>query len=279
MKDVMELEIKDLQKVFTGSQNGALPALKGIDLSVSSGEFVSIVGPSGCGKSTLLEIIAGLQDRTSGEMSIDGIPIEKSTSNRAIVFQHYGLFPWLTVQKNVEYGLKIRGIAKRRRHEVGRKYIDMVRLNAFEKYYPYELSGGMQQRVALARALANDPDMLLLDEPFAALDAQTKESCQQELLTLWSNMSITVVFVTHDVSEAIFLADRVVVMSSAPGTVREIMRVDLPRPRDFSIRMGARFREMEHHLRQSISENQRHLCIARGDAQAVPMGKAQCQEF
>lgn len=279
MKDVMELEIKDLQKVFTGSEKGTLPALKGVDLSVSSGEFVSIVGPSGCGKSTLLEIIAGLQDRTGGEMSIDGVPIEKSTSNRAIVFQHYGLFPWLTVQKNVEYGLKIRGIDKRRRNQVGRKYIDRVRLNGFEKYYPHELSGGMQQRVALARALANDPDMLLLDEPFAALDAQTKESCQQELLTLWSDMSITVVFVTHDVSEAIFLSDRVVVMSSAPGTVRKIVSVDLPRPRDFSIRLEARFREMERHLRQLILENQQRLCIAGGVAQAVPMGKAQCQEL
>ena len=181
----MKLEIKGLKKVFTNNKRGNLLVLDDIELKVASGEFVSIIGPSGCGKTTLIEIVAGLQQRTSGEIVIDQIPIEKSPQNRAIVFQQYALFPWLTVRKNIEYGLKVRRINKKERGDISRKYIDMIGLNGFEKYYPHELSGGMQQRVALARALANDPDILLLDEPFAALDAQTREDCQRELLSLW----------------------------------------------------------------------------------------------
>lgn len=253
----MRLQIKELTKAFSGNGKESLLALDKVDLQVLSGEFLSIAGPSGCGKSTLLEIIAGLQEKTGGEIYIDGVPFEKTSSNCAIVFQHYGLFPWLTVQKNVEYGLKIRGIAKRERGRISRTFIERVRLSGFEKYYPHELSGGMQQRVALARALAYEPDILLLDEPFAALDTQTRENCQKELLALWQDTGVTIVFVTHDVGEALFLSDRVAVMSRTPGTVREILDIDLPRPRDLDVRGEPSFWEMERHVRKLISDNDR----------------------
>lgn len=253
----MKLQIEGLTKAFSGNGKEGLLALDKVDLQVLSGEFLSIAGPSGCGKSTLLEIIAGLQEKTDGEIYIEGVPLEKTSSNCAIVFQHYGLFPWLTVQKNVEYGLKIRGIGKQERGKISCRLIERVRLTGFEKYYPHELSGGMQQRVALARALAYEPDILLLDEPFAALDTQTRENCQKELLALWQDTGVTIVFVTHDVGEAIFLSDRVVVMSGTPGTVREILDIDLPRPRDLEVRGEPAFWAMESHVRKLISNNDR----------------------
>ncbi len=252
----MKLVIKNLCKSYASDARGTLVALEGVNLEVKQGEFVSILGPSGCGKSTLLEIVAGLQKMTSGMITISGQSIESISNRPAIVFQHYGLFPWLSVQKNIEYGLKIRGIKKKIRNETSLRYITMLNLEGFEKFYPHELSGGMQQRVALARALVNNPDMLLLDEPFAALDAQTREICQRELLNLWRRMGITIIFVTHDVGEAIFLSDRVVVMSKDPGRVREIIPVTMQRPRDFSVRLAEGFREMEMQVRLMISENQ-----------------------
>jgi ABC-type nitrate/sulfonate/bicarbonate transport system ATPase subunit len=241
----MRLDIQGLTKEFPNSKRGALLALDNVTMTVGQGEFVSIVGSSGCGKTTLLEIIAGLQEKSGGEVSINGVPIEKTTCNRAIVFQSYALFPWLTVSANIEYGLRIRGIGKLERRRISRGYIEIVGLTGFEKYYPHELSGGMQQRVALARALANSPDILLLDEPFAALDAQTRENCQQELLDLWKKTGVTVVFVTHDIGEALYLSDRVFVMSSHPGRVRGALDVDLERPRMRSMRFGAEFRLKE----------------------------------
>ena len=252
----MKLEIRDLRKEFSNSKRGSLVALERVDLNVAPKEFISIVGSSGCGKTTLLEIIAGLQEKTGGHILIDGLPIEKSFSNRAIVFQHYALFPWLTVQKNIEYGLKLRKVSRQERQRIRRHYIDMVKLNGFEKYYPHELSGGMQQRVALARALANNPDILLLDEPFAALDAQTRENCQQELLNLWQQTGITVIFVTHDIGEAIFLSDRVFVMSSNPGTVFACVDVGLERPRHRSVRLDADFRRKEAQIRALLDRGQ-----------------------
>lgn len=251
----MGLEVRGLRKIFTNGVRKDLLVLDGVDFRVESGEFVSIVGPSGCGKSTLLEIVAGLQQRSGGEILIDGLPLERSPSNRAIVFQHYGLFPWLTVRKNIEYGLKVRGIGRKERAEVSRKYIEMLGLSRFDRYYPHELSGGMQQRVALARALANSPDILLLDEPFAALDAQTREVCQRELLNLWARTGVTILFVTHDVGEAIFLSDRVLVMSKSPGALNALIEVDLERPRSTMIRLGTRFRELEFQVRVGISDN------------------------
>lgn len=250
----MKLAIRGLRKAFTNSRRGSFLVLDEVELEVASGEFVSIVGPSGCGKTTLIEIIAGLQQKTSGEILIDDVPIEKSLSNRAIVFQQYALFPWLTVQKNIEYGPRIRRVSKKERNNISRKYIHMIGLDGFEKYYPHELSGGMQQRVALARALANDPDILLLDEPFAALDAQTREDCQHELLRLWRQMRSTIVFVTHDISEAIYLSDRVFVMSSNPGTINTCIHIELQRPRKNSARVDEAFRIKEANIRKLLDK-------------------------
>ncbi len=250
----MKLVIENLCKSYASDARGTFVALDGVNLEVKQGEFVSILGPSGCGKSTLLEIVAGLQKKNSGKITTNGQPIETVSNKPAIVFQHYGLFPWLTVQKNIEYGLKLRGIKRKTRNEKALHHITMLNLDGFEKFYPHELSGGMQQRVALARALVNSPDILLLDEPFAALDAQTREICQRELLNLWGRMGITIIFVTHDVGEAIFLSDRVVVMSKDPGRVREIFPVTMQRPRDFSVRLAEEFREMEMQVRLMISD-------------------------
>jgi len=251
----VKLCINNLRKEYAGGARDTFVALDKLNLQVAEGEFVSVLGPSGCGKSTLLEIIAGLQKRSSGEMSIDNLPIEKSRTKPAIVFQHYGLFPWLTVQKNIEYGLKIRGIDRKTRNKIACQHIEMVNLNGFAKFYPHELSGGMQQRVALARALANNPDILLLDEPFAALDAQTREMCQRELLNLWKQTGVTIIFVTHDVGEAIFLSDRVIVMSKNPGAIKESILINIARPRDFRVRLEEEFRKTELHVRLLISEN------------------------
>jgi NitT/TauT family transport system ATP-binding protein len=253
----MNLTITGLNKTFA-DKNGRPPMriLENLELSVTSGEFVSIVGPSGCGKTTLIEIVAGLQSKSGGHILIDDVPLEESRANRAIVFQQYGLFPWLTVRKNIEYGLKIRKVPRRERQAVSGNFIEMVNLAGYENHYPHELSGGMQQRVALARALANSPDILLLDEPFAALDAQTKETCQQELLDLWRKTRITVVFITHDISEALFLSDRVMVMSSHPGTIRESIDVGFRRPRDRSVRLDETFRQKEFQIRRLLENGQ-----------------------
>jgi NitT/TauT family transport system ATP-binding protein len=253
----MNLTITGLHKTFADKNGrGPLRILEDLDLRVVSGEFVSIVGPSGCGKTTLIEIVAGLQSKSGGRILIDDVPLEESRANRAIVFQQYGLFPWLTVRKNIEYGLKIRKVPRSERHAVSSNFIEMVNLTGYENHYPHELSGGMQQRVALARALANSPDILLLDEPFAALDAQTKETCQQELLDLWRKTRLTVVFITHDISEALFLSDRVMVMSSNPGAIRKTIDVGFRRPRDRSVRMDEDFRQKEFQIRRLLDNGQ-----------------------
>lgn len=263
----MKLIIRNLRKEYTTGARNNFVALDNLNLDVEEGEFISVLGPSGCGKSTLLEMIAGLQHHSSGEIFIDGLTIEKAGTKPAIVFQHYGLFPWLTVQKNIEYGLKIRGIDRKTRNQISLEHIEMMNLNGFAKFYPHELSGGMQQRVALARALANSPDILLLDEPFAALDAQTREICQRELLNLWQQTGVTIIFVTHDVGEAIFLSDRVVVMSKEPGTVKELIPIEIPRPRDFSVRIEEGFRRTELLVRLLISENGNMAATAGKEAQ------------
>jgi NitT/TauT family transport system ATP-binding protein len=249
-----KLSLCNLRKEYINGAGHNLVVLDKLNLSVQEGEFISILGPSGCGKSTLLEIIAGLQSVSDGEITINGIALDKTHSKPAIVFQHYGLFPWLTVQRNIEYGLKIRGVDRRTRVSAVKKHIAMVNLDGFEKFYPHELSGGMQQRVALARALATNPDILLLDEPFAALDAQTREMCQRELLHLWQQTGVTIIFVTHDVGEAIYLSDRVIVMSKEPGNIRESILINLDRPRDLKVRMEEEFRMVEFLIRRLIAE-------------------------
>ncbi|SAL54909.1 ABC transporter ATP-binding protein [Caballeronia humi] len=227
--------------------------LKGFDLAVREGEFLSLLGPSGCGKSTFLNILAGLVPHTSGDIRIDGQPVVAVRDKLGVVFQGYALFPWRTVRKNVETGLEIRGVSRAQRRAEAERYLQLVGLIDFADHYPHQLSGGMRQRVAIARALAYGPEVLLMDEPFGALDAQTRESLQQELLGIWEQSAKTVVFVTHSIDEAIFLSDRVAVMGRGPGRVKEIIDVDLPRPRGPAIRHSAAFIALSQRAWNSLS--------------------------
>jgi NitT/TauT family transport system ATP-binding protein len=231
------------------------PVLDGIDLAAATGEFVSLVGPSGCGKTTLLHILDGLVAPTRGQVLVDGAPVSGPGRDRAIVFQDAALLPWRTVLRNIGYGLECLKADRREAAAAARAWLDLVGLRGFELHYPHELSGGMQQRVNLARALAVDPQILLMDEPFAALDAQTREAMQGELLAVWEQARKTVVFVTHQISEAIYLADRVVVMSARPARVREVIAVDLPRPRDDAARRSSWFRDCEAHVRALLKQD------------------------
>ncbi|HEY6837806.1 MAG TPA: ABC transporter ATP-binding protein, partial [Geobacteraceae bacterium] len=236
-------------------------ALEGIDLHVRQGEFLALVGPTGCGKSTLLDILAGLTRPTGGAAFIDGRKITGPALDRGIVLQGYALFPWRTVRENVEFGLEIKKLPKDERRATSSRFVALVGLEGFEDHYPHELSGGMKQRVALARALACDPDVLLMDEPFAAVDALTREGLQDELLRIWNETKKTIIFVTHSIEEAVFLADRVVVFTGTPGTVREVVKIDLPRPRSNSdLRSSAEFGWIRHkiwNLLQDRSEGER----------------------
>jgi len=230
-----KIAIRDVTRVFPvrreKGKSEDFVALKAVNFEVREREFLSVVGPSGCGKSTLLDILAGLNHATSGEVLIDGKPVTGPALDRGIVLQGYALFPWRTVRQNVEFGLEVKKLPKLKRHEIADRFIELVGLQEFRNHLPHELSGGMRQRVALARALAYDPDILLMDEPFAAVDAQTRETLQEELLRIWETTKKTVIFVTHSIEEAVFLSDRIVVLSSNPGMVRDIITIDLPRPR------------------------------------------------
>lgn len=227
------LEIKDLSKTFR-SDTGEVQALDQINLTVENGEFISIVGSSGCGKSTLLRIISGLEVQTSGLIMTNGNPIESPGSDRGMAFQESRLFPWLTVEKNLLFGMsyeKKKELSKKRQMEMVYYYLELVGLKEFAKAFPNQLSGGMQQRTSIARALIENPDMLLLDEPFGALDALTRVNMQEEIQRIWQKERKTMILVTHDIEEAIYLGDRVVIMSSRPGRIQEIVEVRLPRPR------------------------------------------------
>jgi NitT/TauT family transport system ATP-binding protein len=226
----VKLEIRGVNKTFQ-SKNGALTALDAIDLDVQAGEFVCLLGPSGCGKSTLLNIVAGLDAPTRGEVRMDGQVVTQTGTDRVMIFQSAALFPWLSVFDNVKFGLNMVGVPKPERQIVARKYLQMVHLADFERAYVHELSGGMQQRVAIARALAINPDVLLMDEPFGALDAQTRDLLHDELQTIWTETRKTILFVTHNVREAVVLGDRVVVLSARPGRIKKIFSINLPRPR------------------------------------------------
>lgn len=225
------LKIENVNKTFT-SNTRVTNTLENITLNVNHGEFISIVGPSGCGKSTLLNIIAGLEKATGGRVVKDGSVIADAGPDRVVMFQEAALFPWLRVIENVEYGMKIAGMPKAERRTKALQYLKMVHLTQFAASYPHELSGGMRQRVALARALAMDSNILLMDEPFAALDAQTKNILHSELQQIWLTTKKTIIFVTHNVEEAVLLADRVIVMSANPGTIKKEFIVKIPRPRN-----------------------------------------------
>jgi NitT/TauT family transport system ATP-binding protein len=208
-----------------GGPSGRFTALEDITLDVRPGEFLALVGPSGCGKSTLLDLLGGLTAPTSGRILLDGRPIEGPARDRGIVFQQYALFPWRTAAQNVEFGLDIAGLKAKQRREIARHYLDLVGLTAFADRYPHELSGGMKQRVAIARSLAYDPEVLLMDEPFAALDAQTRETLQGELLRIWRATGKTIIFITHGIDEAVVLGQRVAVMTSRPGRIKHVVEI------------------------------------------------------
>ncbi|SEJ07701.1 NitT/TauT family transport system ATP-binding protein [Azotobacter beijerinckii] len=245
---------RDLRMEFTAQNESGraerVVALEHFDLEVRAGEFLSVLGPSGCGKSTFLSILAGLAEKSGGSIRIDGRPLEGINANQGVVFQGYALFPWRTVLENIEVGLEIRGVGKTERRERAREYLELVGLGGFGARYPHEISGGMKQRVAIARALVYEPEVLLMDEPFAALDAQTREILQAELLRIWDARKKTIVFITHSLDEAIFLSDRIAVMTHRPGRVKEILEVPLPRPRPAELRNSEEF----VHLRQRAWE-------------------------
>ncbi|NEP15366.1 MAG: ABC transporter ATP-binding protein [Leptolyngbya sp. SIO4C1] len=249
----MHLEVSQLSKEFT-TATGPLLALNDINLHVETGEFVCAVGASGSGKSTLLRLIAGLDFPTEGQISVDGQPVTGPGADRGMVFQSYTLYPWMSVQHNVEFGLKLQGVGRQARREQASYFLDMVGLANFAQALPKQLSGGMQQRVAIARALANQPKILLLDEPFGALDVQTKETLQQFLLELWQRTGTSILMITHDVGEAVFLAQRVYVMTARPGSIQREIRVDLPRDRDYAIKRQPKFHRYQDEIMDLLRE-------------------------
>jgi NitT/TauT family transport system ATP-binding protein len=246
------VQIKSVGKIFrTGERE--IVALDGIDLTIAPGEFVCLLGPSGCGKSTLLNAIAGFAPPTSGSVSANGHPVTGPGPDRAMVFQEYALFPWMTVEANVAFGLQLKGTSPDAIRERVHSLLQQFGLAEFRDRFPKDLSGGMRQRVAIARVLAIDPPMLLMDEPFGALDALTRRNLQDELLRIWSELKKTVVFVTHGIEEAIYLADRVVVMTYRPGRVKQDIRISLPRPRDTA---SLEFNEVKRAVSQLVMEEQ-----------------------
>jgi NitT/TauT family transport system ATP-binding protein len=254
--DVPKVGLSDICLSYKTEKGERLLALDRINLQVKAGEFLCIVGPSGCGKSTLLHLIAGLHQQTSGQVLIDGKPIQGPGTDRILIFQELGLFPWLTVGQNVEFGMKMKGVSKAEREEKIRQYLRLVHLSQFKDSYTHQLSGGMRQRVALARALATEPDVLLMDEPFAALDAQTRDLLHDELERIWAETGRTIIFVTHNVREAIRLGDRVTLLTFRPGRVKREFPVNLPRPRHLEdVAVARAAREVLDELREEINRS------------------------
>ena len=257
------VNIQDLTKVY-GTDGDELVAVDEMDLHIEAEEFVTVLGPSGCGKSTVMECVAGYLDPTEGEVLVNGEPVDGPDPSRGVVFQENRLFPWKTISENVRFGPQMRDSVNEGRIET---LFDQMGLEGFEESYPHELSGGMQQRAELARLLANDPDIMLMDEPFSGLDAMTKELMQEKLLDVWEDDDRTVVFITHDVEEAILLADRVVVMTARPGRVKDVIDVDLDRPRDTNVVTSDRFNELQRRASESIhDEAERAMEQAEGRA-------------
>jgi ABC-type nitrate/sulfonate/bicarbonate transport system ATPase subunit len=250
---VSKLQIDNVSRVFPGMRGGEpTRALEPTSISVADNDFITILGPSGCGKSTLLRIVAGLDQPTTGQVLLDGQPVREPGPDRGMVFQSYTLFPWLTVRENICFGLREKGVAEKEQADIAARFIDQVGLKGFENHYPKQLSGGMQQRTALARALANDPKILLLDEPFGALDNQTRALMQELLLGIWEKARKTVLFVTHDIDEAIFMANRVLVMTARPGRVKCDIGIDLPHPRHYTVKTTPEFASLKARLTEEI---------------------------
>ena len=248
------IQAQNLSLAFRPKNREAVTALTDLNLAVTKGEFVSIVGPSGCGKSTFLNIVLGLIKHDSGTLQFNGTPITGPSQERAMVFQEFGLLPWRTVEGNVELGLELKGTPAAERTRRAAELIKLVGLNGFESHYPHELSGDMKQRVGLARALATEPQVLLMDEPFAALDAQTRDLMQTELLQIWERTKKTVLFVTHSIEEAAYLSDRVIVMTARPGRTKDVLQIDLPRPRDYEMRLTPEFNEIKLRIWEVLKE-------------------------
>jgi len=246
-KENVCIRIDGVRKVFNG-RNGEMVALNGVDLDIHDNEFICVVGPSGCGKSTLLNIIAGLLEPTEGKVYCNGKEVTGTGTERGVVFQQYALFPWLTVKKNVMFALEMRGVKGKEAETEAMKYLEMVDLAKFADHYPKELSGGMKQRVAIARAYAAEPQVLLMDEPFGALDAQTRTQLQTELLETWQKKKKTCFFITHDVDEAIILAQKVIIMSARPGRIKRIVDINIPYPRTQETKMTPEFIELKNEI-------------------------------
>ncbi len=259
------LSIESVSRSFATGGGEPTVALQATDLAVAENDFVTILGPSGCGKSTLLRIVAGLDQPSSGQVTLDGRRIEGPGADRGMVFQSYTLFPWLTVRDNVCFGLRERGMARSHQLSLAQDFLHKVGLDGFEHHYPKQLSGGMQQRTAIARALANDPRILLMDEPFGALDHQTRELMQELLLGIWEGQRKTVLFVTHDIDEAVFMGSRVVVMSARPGRIKCDIPVPLEHPRHYSVKTAPVFVDLKARLTEEI-----RLEVRRAAAQQVP---------
>jgi NitT/TauT family transport system ATP-binding protein len=256
VKAIPKVSLQGISLSYKANGGTQLLALENIHLKVNPGEFVCVVGPSGCGKSTLLHLIAGLQQPTSGNVLIDDKAVDGSGTDRILIFQELGLFPWLTVGENVEFGMKVKGISKAERQERTQCYLRLVHLGKFKDSYIHQLSGGMRQRVALARALATEPDVLLMDEPFAALDAQTRDLLHDELERIWAETGRTIIFVTHNVREAVRLGDRVVLFTFRPGRVKREFLIDLPRPRQLEdVTVAKTAREILDDLREEINKS------------------------
>jgi NitT/TauT family transport system ATP-binding protein len=245
------MEIENVDKIFR-SQKKDIQVLKQINFRAHRREFISIIGPSGCGKSTLIRILAGLEDPSGGRILLDGKPISGPGPERGMVFQSYTLFPWLNVRRNVQFGLKMKNRADVVSYGEAGEWINLVGLSGFENHYPHQLSGGMKQRVAIARALANRPRVLLMDEPFGALDAQTRARMQAYLLQIWKNVDVTILFITHDLDEAVYLSDRILVLSANPGEVAEVIEVPVPRPRSTKQMLSGRFLAVKKRLEELI---------------------------